>query len=130
LAAVTTIYLARVLGAANFGVIEIATAVLIYAELIVQAGFTRLGPREIARDESRLPHLVQTILTLRLLLVAAALPLTALFALSWANTPTDAWVVLLYGLSLFAVALDADRMPLPTNGQSQTIPVDLPILEE
>jgi MoaA/NifB/PqqE/SkfB family radical SAM enzyme len=28
------------------------------------------------------------------------------------------------------IALDADRMPLPTNGRSQTIPVDLPILEE
>ncbi|MCI0396170.1 MAG: flippase [Chloroflexi bacterium] len=102
----TTIHLARSLGVENFGVIVFALTVLSYAELVVQAGLHRLGPREIARDESRLASLAQAILTLRLGLAVAALALLAVFVWLWSGSSLEKQVVLTYGLVLFFLAFD------------------------
>src|SRR5262245_22777142 len=103
---VTTIHLARVLLADNFGVVVFATTLLSYAELFVIAGFNNLGPREVARDPERAPSLVRAILTIRLLLALLALGLLAAFVVVWPNIHVTQSVALLYGLSLFVTALD------------------------
>lgn len=103
---VTTLYLARHLGAEPFGVIAFGTAVLAYAALIVDFGFDALGPVEMARDGVARAALVSTVMTMRLALALVAGVALALFTSVAPLDATTAGVVLAFGLALPLMALD------------------------
>ncbi len=102
----TTIHLARTLGVENFGLITLAVAIVAYPGLVVRAGFQRLGPREIVRHPEQVQALTRTILSLRLLLATVAFAVLALLVWLLPNADLTRHVLLLYGLSLFAMAID------------------------
>jgi O-antigen/teichoic acid export membrane protein len=100
------VYLARALGAEAFGTLELAAAIVIYGNRIVDFGFDLgLGVRETsAGDRDYRARLLGTALVLR---SAIALVVVALFALVgvWILPSPEGEVLALYGLTLFAVAL-------------------------
>jgi O-antigen/teichoic acid export membrane protein len=106
LAFAVTVHLTRTLMAEGFGAVAFATSVLGGAALLVDLGFDSLGPLEVARGRVPVPALARTVIALRLLLTVPAILALALFA-SLAPIPaaTKA-VVLLYGVSLLANAVD------------------------
>jgi O-antigen/teichoic acid export membrane protein len=106
LAFAVTVHLTRTLRADGFGAIAFATSVLAGAALIVDLGLDSLGPLEVARGRTPVPALARTVIALRLMLAVPALLCLAAFA--WLAPIPDGTkaVVLLYGLSLFANAVD------------------------
>lgn len=99
----TTIFLARTLGPGSFGVISLATAVLLYATYLADAGIEMLGVREVAEDTSRLARLVPAVLSARLLGSLGLMALLAAGAHLLLPDP-DATVLTLFGLCLAWVA--------------------------
>lgn len=69
---ITAAYLGRVLKPEGFGILGFATAFVSYFLLMVNFGSDTYGTREIAKDQSIIPKLVNNILSIRLL-----------FALMW-----------------------------------------------
>lgn len=98
-------YLARLCGAAGFGYIEWAAAVLMCAGLIVDQGFSAYGAREIAKDSSKTATLTAEIVTARFALAAVAYLAVALFAFRFVNEWKITKLLLVYGLSLWALPL-------------------------
>jgi len=106
LAFAVTVHLTRTLLAEGFGAVAFATSVLAGAALLVDLGFDSFGPLEVARGRRPAAMLARTVVALRLGLTAPAFLALALFAwLSPVSAATKA-VVLLYGLSLLANAVD------------------------
>lgn len=98
-----TVYLARTLGPGAYGIIGLATAVLLYFTYLADCGIETLGVREIAADPSRATTLAPAILTLRLtvaFLLAVLLAITGLFFLP----QPDGAILAVYGLTLLGVA--------------------------
>lgn len=123
-------YLARILGAANFGYIEWSAAILMCASLIVDQGFSSYGAREIARDPSATERLAAQVVTARFLMAAIGYLVVAVFAFWFVSDPAIRLLLLVYGLSLWAMPLllqwvfqGHDRMNLVgmTNIVRQTI---------
>jgi len=123
-------YLARILGAANFGFIEWSAAVLMCASLIVDQGFSSYGAREIARNPSATARLTAEVVTARFLMAAIGYLAITLFAFGVVTDPSIRLLLLVYGLSLWALPLllqwvfqGHDRMNLVavTNIVRQTI---------
>ncbi len=63
---------ARILGAANFGVLAFAAAFSEVFGVLVQFGFRTLVTREVARDKSRAPRMMGEIITLQSMLAIVA----------------------------------------------------------
>jgi O-antigen/teichoic acid export membrane protein len=106
LAFAVTVHLTRRLQADGFGAIAFATSVLAGAALVVDLGFDSLGPLEVARGRTPVPALARTVVALRLMLTVPALLALALFTWLTPVPATTKAVVLLYGLSLLANAID------------------------
>lgn len=106
MAFLTVVLLTRTLLDEGFGIITFATSVLTYAELVVQFGFDALGPREAARAKTPIPTLAGQVLFIRLLLLLPAL--VGLYVFTWVADvdATTGVVILLYGVSLLATAVD------------------------
>jgi O-antigen/teichoic acid export membrane protein len=98
-------YLARIFGPAGFGYIEWSAAVLMCASLIVDQGFSAYGAREIAKEPSRTPALIAEIVTARFLLAAIGYAAIAIFALFFVHEQLVVKLLLVYGLSLWALPL-------------------------
>jgi len=100
-----TMYAARVLGAEGFGVVAFATAAVLYFSRVVDAGIDfGLGVHEVASNPTQLPHVVPSIITLRLALAAACIILFGLGA--WFALPSpEGEMVALYSLTLIPLAL-------------------------
>jgi O-antigen/teichoic acid export membrane protein len=96
-------YLARVLGPGTFGYIEFAAAALMCASLIVDQGFSAFGAREIAKTPLETGRLATEIVTVRFLLAAAGYLAIVLFALLINRGPIIMRLLLIYGLSLWAL---------------------------
>lgn len=100
-------YLARVVGPANYGLVEFAASVLLVAGLIVDQGFGPYGAREIARNPQRTRELVAEITGARILLAVVAYALVLACAVLLSTTagrsPDVRSLLALYGLSLFAL---------------------------
>lgn len=96
-------YLARLLGAANFGYVEWAAAVLMCASLIVDQGFSAYGAREIARRPERTHSLICEIVTARFALAAIAYLAVGLFAVGFVKEPAIVKLLLIYALSLWSL---------------------------
>lgn len=98
-------YLARVLGAETFGYIEFAGAALMCASLFVDQGFSALGAREIAKSPARTPRLTGEIVAARFLLACFSYLVIVLLALTIDLAPVVSRLLLIYGLSLWALPL-------------------------
>ena len=100
-----TIVLAHRLGAAGFGVVSFATAVVLYLSRIADAGVDLgLGVREIAAARDRMSQLVPAVLALRLLLAGILIVAAGGSAFLLLPSP-DREVVALYTLTLAFVAM-------------------------
>jgi O-antigen/teichoic acid export membrane protein len=73
----TTVYLARVLGAASFGLYSLSLAIAAYIWLVADLGVSLYGAREVAKNRKKAQELLQTLNSMRILI---ALPLFLLLA--------------------------------------------------
>ena len=94
-------YLARLLGAENFGGIEIALAMVMAFLQVAEFGTNQYGAVEVARDQSLIPYLFA-----RLFLVRSVLSVLAFLMLVGATFFLDRpwsvkYLVILFGVSLF-----------------------------
>ncbi len=103
-----TLYIARVLETAEFGVFSFALAVSNYMWIAVDLGVTQYGTREVARSPDKAEELLSVLNSLRLL--ASILTFIALFlVLTLANVPPHKKSVLLAaGLYVITYALSPD----------------------
>src|ERR1700680_3533596 len=97
------VYLARILGVANFGVLEFAGSVLTYLLLIADGGLEMWGTRE-AANTTHLPALAARIVPLRLLLASLSFVLLLAVLPLFPHYPSLRAVLLVYGLTVFAQA--------------------------
>ncbi len=97
-----TIYLARVLGNAGFGLFSFSLAVGVYFWVVSDVGITQYGVREVARNKEKAGKLYNTLNSMRFIL---ALLLFIVFSciLYFADIPLEKKTILLSGAS-FAVA--------------------------
>src|SRR5205823_11027249 len=100
---VVTVYLARVLGASGYGVIALASAILLYLNAITDAGLDMLGVRDVASDPARLPVLVPSIVAARLVIAMGLWVVAAAVGLALMPQPEGA-VFAAYAVSLATVA--------------------------
>ena len=125
LAFAVTVHLTRTLLADGFGAVAFATSVLAGAALLVDLGFDSLGPLEVARGRVPVPSLTRTVVALRLLLTVPAFLALALFAWLAPVSPATRAVVLFYGLSLLANALDLNWVFLGAERMGTAAAADL-----
>lgn len=97
-------YLARVLGPAEFGILEFAVAVITILTLLVDCGLSPYGAREVGKDPGRAGALLRQIVVTRLVLVPVAWAVLAALSLALDESGATRRVVLLYGLPLVALA--------------------------
>jgi PST family polysaccharide transporter len=96
-------YLARVAGPDGFGFVEFALSVLLCASLLVDQGFSPYGAREIAKAPQHTSALVSEIVGARCLLALGAYAAVALLAWNLERGTIIPRLLLLYGVSLFAM---------------------------
>lgn len=100
-----TVYLARTLGAASYGVIGFATAITLYLNRVTDAGVELgLGVREVAAAPHAFHALATSLLTARLLIAALLVVIVALAGRFVLPQP-EAAVLSLYALTLLAAGL-------------------------
>lgn len=99
------VYLARTLGAANFGKISFAQAVVLYFMLIGNLGLSVLGVREVARDKGRIDSYASSIVSLRLALALLSFILLLGFTSLINKSAEIKHLIIFYGFSLFSSAL-------------------------
>ena len=105
---VSIIYLARILGPADFGRINFALAIVAYFTLIGNMGLPLLGTRDIARDKDKIRDYSGSVLTLRFFLAVLGFSLLLLMAF-FLNKPLEIrYLIILYGLGLIPSALLLD----------------------
>ena len=102
------VYIARVLGAAVFGLLTFAQAILMYLILLVDSGLSLFGTREIARSRGREGRITLNILVIRFLI--AALVFAVSFAVLWALPLSFITRLFFMGIFMFIFyrALDTD----------------------
>jgi O-antigen/teichoic acid export membrane protein len=103
-----TLYLARVLAPASFGIINIGMAVLGYLSLLGSPGIQMVETRNAAAAEGGMPARAGAILSMRLAMAPLLVCLTyAVVTLGGVPDPTRE-VIVLYSLSLIPMALSLD----------------------
>jgi len=102
---VTTSRLAHALGATNFGINSFAISYVAYFLIVVNLGYETFVTREIAHDATRLRRLVDSMMTMRLLIAVfiGALLVASLFLIHM--PPLGRAVVLIQGIGLFSSAI-------------------------
>ena len=101
---VAFVYLARVLGVGNFGVLEFANSVLAYFLLAADGGLERWGTREAAKNQD-VRTLTARVVPLRVLLAALAFVALLLILPVFPGYTGLRTVLVLFGLTLFPQAL-------------------------
>lgn len=101
----TFVYLARVLGVSNFGVLEFAGSVLTYVLLIADGGLEMWGTRE-AAISTDIPGLARRIVPLRLLLASLSFVILLALLPLFPHYPSLRTVLVIYGLTVFAPAVN------------------------
>jgi len=102
---VIIVYLARILGARNFGKIGFAQAVVLYFMLIGNLGLSVLGVREVARDKDKIEKYASNIISLRLALALFSFILLLGFTVLINKSAEIKYLIIFYGFSLFSSAL-------------------------
>lgn len=100
LATVVFAYLARTLGAEAYGSLEFTLALVMILTLVIDAGLSPFGAREIARDDTVCARLTAQIFLLRLTLALVAAALLIGIAMVIAAPPPVKLLLALYGLPL------------------------------
>lgn len=104
----TIIYVARVLGAAAFGLFQFVQAFLLYLVIIVDSGLSTYGMREIAQDRSRAAAISINILALRLLIALVTFCLSLILLLIIPIPPMIRLLFIVTFLLIFYRALNTD----------------------
>ncbi|MGB8321270.1 MAG: oligosaccharide flippase family protein [Ignavibacteriaceae bacterium] len=99
-----TTYLARVLGASNYGLINLGLAILGYALLFGNSGLTLLGTRKIAANSGNYGNLVSELLSARLFLSVIILVISYLLISVFITSADTKNIVLIYMLYLIPFA--------------------------
>lgn len=99
------IYLARILGAANYGILEFAISIMTYFLLFGDGGLDLWATREAAQGKD-LRQLVPRVLSLRLVLAIGVFVILVLLVPVFPDYPGLRIVLLLYGLTLPTQALN------------------------
>jgi O-antigen/teichoic acid export membrane protein len=111
LSLVSTGYIARKLGAADYGAFNLGYAQIVLFQPLCHLGLRQVGVRALAENREKAPEIMRSLFALRLLFTGIA----ALLALGWLALPTysvttrligAAAVVTMIGSSLNAVILD------------------------
>lgn len=97
-----TVYVARQLGAATYGIIGFGFAVLLYLTSVTDGGLEHTGPREVAEAGPGVTDLVMSVLVARLVGAALLTGVLALVALAFFDGP-ERTVLSLYALALLPV---------------------------
>lgn len=88
-----TIYLARTLGVSGYGQVEVALAVFLYLQLLMDGGLDTIAVRTVARDPSARPRFAANLLGIRTLMAGLLLAgATLVSAVSWGTNPVSALV--------------------------------------
>ncbi|MCK4533828.1 oligosaccharide flippase family protein, partial [bacterium] len=96
---ITVIYLARILGPANFGKLIFAQAFIVYFMLVTNLGLSTLGIREIVRNKDKINDYINNIFALRLVLSGISFCLLLVFV-SLIRKPVEIkYLIVVYGLS-------------------------------
>lgn len=99
-----TVYLARSLGAGVYGVIVLATAILLYLNFLTDCGVDALGVREVAAAPDAVPDLLPSVLGARLLVGTALALVTIAVGLTLLPQPEGA-ILAAYALTLPVIGL-------------------------
>ncbi len=99
------VYLARVLGVANFGVLEFAGSVLTYVLLMADGGLEMWGTRE-AATTTDIPALAKRVVPLRLLLAFLSFGILLIVLPLFPHYPSLRAVLVIYGLTVFPPAVN------------------------
>jgi len=97
------VYLARVLGVANYGVLEFALSILSYLLLLADGGLELWATREAARGTD-MRQLVARIVPLRFLLATGAFGMLLVLLPVFPDYPALQTILVLFGLTLLAQA--------------------------
>jgi O-antigen/teichoic acid export membrane protein len=100
----TFVYLARVLGVANYGVLEFALSILSYFLLLADGGLELWATREAARGYA-VRHLAARVIPLRFLLATFSFGALLLLLPVLPDYPALTSILLTFGLTLFAQAV-------------------------
>jgi O-antigen/teichoic acid export membrane protein len=100
----TFVYLARILGVANFGVLEFAGSILAYLLLISDGGLEMWGTRE-AANSADIPALAARVVPLRLLLASLSFVLLLVLLPLFPHYPSLRALLVIYGLTVFVQAV-------------------------
>ena len=99
---VIVVYLARVLGPADYGDLSWALAVVSYFNLLANFGLHTVGTREIARDQTNCQESANQILSLRVWLAILSYVLLILYGYFLVSNLRLLYLLLLYGLTLLS----------------------------
>ena len=112
LAAATSVFLLRALGVEDFGRYATVAAIAGIVSILTDAGLTAVGSRELALLPRGAPRdeLLRVLVGLRVLLSVAAVGLAALFALAAGYDRVVVWGVLLTGLGVLLVNVQASAL--------------------
>lgn len=99
-----TVYVARALGASAYGVIALATAILLYLSVLSDAGIDTLGIQQVAANRAALFKTLPDILGARLLIGIGLILVTVVVGLAVLPQPEGA-VLAVYALILVTVGM-------------------------
>ncbi len=102
------VYLARVLGPENFGILKFGMALLSYFSLIISLGFCVYGTREVARNPANTSLLVGNILAMRVLLAVIGITCYAVVVLLIKKTVPVKIVLAILGFNLVGTAFSLE----------------------
>ncbi len=101
-------YLARVLGSSGFGQYSFAQAVLAYFLLPVSMGLNLIGSREIAKDPQVIPHYVNHLFSIRVVVSLTSFLLLCVLIYFMDKDEAVKQVLFYLGFTLFASAITLD----------------------
>lgn len=99
-----TIYLARILGAENYGVIAVAAAVTLYFSKIADFGIEVIGTREVAKLPDSVNHLASVVMSIRLVFAVSLTGFTILGAQLFLPEP-ERTILSIYFFTLIPIAV-------------------------
>lgn len=99
-----TVYMARTLGASMYGVVVLATTILLYLSALTDGGVEALGIRDVAADPQALAQALPSILGGRLIVGVVLISITAIAGLAILPQP-DGGILAAYVFTLGTVAL-------------------------
>jgi len=102
------IYLAKVLGPADFGKLNFALAIIGYFTLIANLGLPLLGTREIARDLEKIDANLKNILLMRIFLASLSFILLLITVFFLIKPQEMKLLIVLYGLGILSSAFLLD----------------------